>query len=313
MSCVPRFCDEEREAEVGAYREMTQIPRVALLTEFQVMKATACYLGEIANCMIGWPLKAVRERNVHAGCVVISMVLPLAVLHVGGLSFVSGFSFMRQQLIYKLWSVYGLAMIVLRYLFKVHRFTHSVMYRAVAEKCGLILPVLWHSVSNLLVFACLSVCAGTFIAGLFGKAGVFFAACVHTQATIIKRFLPKPLEQDSAVQEPLSRLLVLFALAVHLTYGQLRQVLLMIEFEFGCAFARWILMSLTFPTFYDKLRSSVAALRASSKFEESLLLRFPAEAFAMAVASLVLVGPAANSAAIAATTLFSYVAAQLTV
>ena len=288
---VPRFCDEEKEAEVGAYREMAQIPRVALLTELQVMRATVCYVREIANCLIGLPLKAMKERDLHAGCVVASIVLPLAVLHVGGLSFVSGFSFMKQQSIYKLWSVYGLAMIVLRYLFKVHKFTHIVIYRSVAEKRSVILPVLWHSVSNLLVFACLSVCCGTFIAGLFGKAGVFFAACIHTQATIIKKFLPKPLEQDSVVQEPLSRLLVLFALAVHLTYGELPQVLLMIQFEFGCAFARWLLMSMTSDSsaFYNKLRSNVDALRANSKFEESVLVRFPVEAFAMAVASLVLV------------------------
>ena len=295
---VPRFSDCERDAELQAYKAMSSIPEVIFLSEVQVLKAVGCFISQIGRCIFGLPIRAFREFR-YSITLFLSMLIPLCLVHAAGFSFCSGFEFARQQPIYKLWSIYGLLWVVISYLAKVHKQTHLILRSSIANNNNLLLPVFWHSVSNLLIFVCLSIDAGTFIAGLFGKAGLFFTACVQTQGIILKKFLPKPLNPDPAAREPSHRLLVALAVAVHLTCGgNLRDIAFFIELDWACALARWVVLSMTSDGigFYEHLRETVNSFTQECRggvvpFEKSIIFRIPIEAFAMAVISLSLLGP----------------------
>lgn len=273
------------------------------MSEIHVLKAMACFLSQIGRCIFGLPIRAFREFRSDNGrysiALVLSMLIPLCLVHATGFSFCTGFEFCRQQPIYKLWSIYGLLWVVISYLAKVHKQTHLILRSSIANNNSLLLPVFWHSVSNLLIFICLSVDAGTFIAGLFGKAGLFFTACIQTQGIILKKFLPKPLTPDPAAREPSHLLLVALAVAVHLTCGgNLRDIAFFIELDLACTLARWVVVSMTSDgiSFYEHLRETVNSFAQECRgtvvpFEKSIIVRVPIEAFAMSVVSLALLGP----------------------
>ena len=307
---IPKFSDEEKDAELNAYKEMSHIPQVTLLTELHVTRALVCHLLQISRCLISLPLSLLRgfgtPEHKHAFAIVLSEVLPLAALLAAGVDFAWGFELMKRQTIYKLWAVYTLLMIVLKFAFKMHKHTHLIIRGAIRENRSIILPILCHSFSNGFLFICYSISNGTYLAGLFGKAQLFFSACLHIQAIITKKYLPKVLEQNPSISEPIYRTLILFALAFHLTYGEWQQVLMMIEFECGCALGRWLLTSLTedAPKFYNAVKTGAAGLmwesaHNDSRFDESMLVLIPSEAFAMCVASMMLMGPLVNTIGLA--------------
>lgn len=324
QNLIPKFSDEEKDSELQAFGDMSQIPRVTLFTELHVTKALVCHLLQISRCIISLPLSLLRgfgtPEHKAAFAIVASEVIAMAAVLAAGLDFSWGFELMKRQTIYKLWAVYTLLMIVLKFAIKMHKFTHLVIRGAIRENKSIVLPILCHSFTNLFLFMCYSVSNGTYLAGLFGKSQLFFSACIHIQAIITKKYLPKVLDQNPCISEPINRTLMLLALAFHLTYGNWRQVLMMIEFEYGCAFGRWMLTSLTEDStkFYDAVRTGTLRLiwesaHNDSRFDESMLVLIPSEIFAMSVVSMMIMGPLQNTIALGGIVVGVWIVAPLLV
>lgn len=301
----PAFHDDDKENDINALNQMKNIPKVAILSEWHVTRALLVHLVLIGRFVVLLPMSLLKFAKTpeykHNFAIFASMVISFAGLHYIGVDFEWGFTLMKTQTIYKLWAVYTLLMIVLKYAFRVHRFTHLIIRGAIREGRSLILPIFWHSVSNALLFVCYSISNGTYLAGLFGKSTLFFSACIHIQAVIAKKYLPKILEQAPAVAETTRRVLMIIAIVFHLSYGEFSKITMMIGFEYGCAFARYFLTAMCEDSEKFWLAVKDGASNAiwefkhnDAKFDDSLLVNVPSEIFAMCVVSMALMGPEFN-------------------
>jgi len=225
---------------------------------------------------------------------------------------------MRTQNIYKLWAAYTLAKVVMRFIVKPHMFTHQMVRGAVRSGSffGLIIAIVLHAISNMVQFSLYAVVNGCYLAGLYGKAHLFFSACFHIQAVIAKKYFPKPLEGPPTIDEPVARIVNLIAVLYHFGDGPIAQVALMVEYEFIWALLRFFLLALTedgAKLLGNMRRASAAAIwqfqNGDLRFESSLIVLYPFEIFAMTFLNLLLRGRyLARGVVLGIVALFAFVA-----
>lgn len=304
---APVFSDEDKAAESEAYNVMINIPKVSLMTEFQVLKSACVHICQIGRMLIHGPIAVLRVNDTpeykHNLAIVISMTLAIGGMYALGLGFDSGLEFVRWQKLYKLWSLYSISQLLIAAGMKIQVHSHRMIRGAIRRKTSMILPVIIHTFSNLLLFASYSLANGTLLGGLYGKKKMVLSVCVRTYTLMLKKYLSGFFGITTVIDEPVSRLRVLFAVVSHLSQGNLADVRLLVEFEAVSMCLKFFLTAMTENSveFYESLRASASSvawefLHNDVPFGESILAIFPVEVFGMIVISLILTGPALRSA-----------------
>lgn len=302
-SYAPIFNDNDKEIEESAYEAMKYIPVMPFFVEWQMLRAIYVTFIVTAQNLIILPISLLKvklsdPRYKHSIAIFSSMVLSFCAIYFSGLSFDSGLQLMKAQSIYKLWAVYTLCMIVGKYLARIHTFTHKIIRGAIRKNRSIFFPIIVHALSNLLYFAYFSIVNGTYIAGLYGKASLFLSACIHIQAVIAKKFLPKVVEGSPIITQTSQRLSAIIALAHHMYLGPIEEVKLMIYFELGCSLCKSLLASLTedSPKYMKAMKGGADAviydfLENNSRIENSFIALAPTEIYSIIVVFLILQGP----------------------
>jgi hypothetical protein len=126
---------------------------------------------------------------------------------------------------------------------------------------------------------------------------MWLSACFHIQAVIAKKYFPKPLEGPPTREEPVARAVVLVAVLYHFGGADVAQVALMWQFEFVWAIARFALLALTedgielyqlMKTAHGDITNQIKS--GADRFEESAVVIYPFEIFALIFLNLLLRG-----------------------
>ncbi|KAH0793247.1 hypothetical protein GPJ56_002805 [Histomonas meleagridis] len=305
MEIIPHFDDLDKEKDIKAYEGIKNIPSITVLSEFKVMQALMAHLSIITGNIVRLPLQLLKYKSTpefkNSFALLASIIIAFLGIYFAGLDFDSGLELMKTQTIYKLWAVYTLFQIVIKFLMKVHSYTNKMIRGAIRENKSMIIPILVHSLSNALIFGCYSIYNGCYLAGLYGKKNIMFSASVHIQAIVMKKFFPKIAENNIA-SESILRLVMIFSIADHLRVGTVGEVKEIIIYQYICCFARFFLTSISedadkLRKLYDEgLKDIFAQLNGAKVREElSIMQTFPSEAFTLTVLFLIVQGPFVNS------------------
>lgn len=308
MYVIPNFDERDKEKEIVAYDQIKNMPRDVLYFHLKVFQSFYVLLIIICRNIVMIPFfffkskgdKSPQAKNVKS--FIISMLCSFTIIYGMGLDFDSGLELMKIQTIYKLWAVYALFQIIIKFMMKVHAFTHKIIRGAIRQEKSLILPILLHSFSTCLLFGCYSIYNGCYLSGLYGKKNIMFSAAIHIQAIIAKKYLPKVLETPPAINEPINLIVLLLSIIDHLRIGNLYEIKDIIIYQFACLFIRFFLTTLTedSPKFYKSLSEGVNSIYSqfqgnSERTDSSLMLGFPSEVFSVSLLFLLVQGPFINS------------------
>lgn len=309
MFFVPNFDERDKEKEIAAYDQISQIPKYILQYHLKVFQSFFVLLIILCSDIVKFPyviFKSIRDRSQQSKNVIaisFSLITTLVLFKLFGIDFDSGLRLMNAQSIYKLWAIYTLFQIIIKFLMKVHVFTHKAIRGAIRKGEKLYIPILLHSLSNALLFGCYSIYNGCYLAGLYGKKNIIFSASIHIQAIIAKKFFPKILETPPVINESINLFVLLFAVVDHLRVGRLSKIKDLVLYHFVCLFVRFVLTALTEDSskFYKSVCDGAASVCAqfhgsAERTDSSLMLTFPSEVFYLSMFYLFDMGPVFNSA-----------------
>ncbi|OHS96517.1 hypothetical protein TRFO_09901 [Tritrichomonas foetus] len=290
MNTFCPFHDDDKETEIKATKSLSYIIPMTL-AEFHVERSLLVYLTMISRNLLFLPFQFLggignSQQFKYCFSIIVCTALTFAIPYSLGFSLNSGLTMLRKQSYYKLWAMYTLFFIVLRHLIKIHRHTHKIIRGAIRQNRFLLIPILLHTLSNLMIFGTYNIYIGTYLAGQYGKTGLFISACLHIQAVIAKKYLPKILEIPPQFNEPTNRMVLIFSIAHHLATGKRGPVITLLAFEYGFAFARFFLTSLTedagkvYKTLKDGANYAFYQfVHNDATFDESLIANVPIEVF----------------------------------
>jgi hypothetical protein len=308
-----RFSADEQGREEFAFKQVSKIPEITFISEYLVTRTLLLHLTLVAQHVILLPIwthvaffksQFNSRESRHTLGIYLSFAITLGLTFVLPVSYDAAFDLMKTQSIYKLWAVYALVKIVVRHAIKMHKFGHRVLRGAVRTDSFplFLVGVGVHTAITTLYFYLFALYNACYLAGLCGKSKLFFSACVHIQAAILKKWLPKVTESPPAVEEPCQRMVLWVAVLYHLTSGAFSEIVMMIGFEYVATFGRYFLCSFTEDAskWYEALRKGADAQvlqfqRNDSRLDASLIVQIPTEMFAVGVASLIFKGPLFNS------------------
>ena len=311
MHCISKFNDEEKEQEIKSEKLLSYVIPMTF-GEIHVIRAMIVFATMISQFIVVYPYTLISNIGKSpeykaAFATYMSMFLACVFLYFLRFDIDSGLIMLRSQSFYKLWAVYTLFFIVLRFLNRIHKHTHRIIRGAIRSGHSLVIPILLHTISTMMISGSYCVYVGAYLAGLYGKAILFISACLHIQAVIAKKYFPKVLETLPHYNETINRFVMLFAIGNHLSDGLFSQIYLMVVFEYSFAFVRFFLTSITEDSkkVYLSLKCGSQSLcyqyiHNDDPFEQSIIMNAPIESFVVLTIFLMKQGPMLNVYVIAA-------------
>lgn len=317
MNSVPPFLDSDKDTDNQAF---ATIPYVipTIFSEIHVLRCLFVYLTMIANQIVFFPLEIIARikqinepRHKYALCVFICWLITFLIPVVFQIPLEISLSIILNQKFYKIWKFFTLMFIVQRFLAKVHVHTHKILRGAIWQGKSLFFPIVIHTISNTLILFAYDIYFGAYLAGLYGKAGLFVSACLHIQALVAKKFLPKVLDYPPNYTLPTERLVMIFSIVLHLRQGTFDKVYQLILFEYGFALLKSFLVSISEDSqnFYEALKYGADGAffrfyNGEHSIAGSIMVNFPIEVFSIVTLLLIVKGPIFNSMCIAGVVLF---------
>ena len=298
---IPSFESNDDKIYTEAYQSMNYIFKYPFSCEFEIIKGIFVYLIYIFRHFLTIPLKLISYKNknsfefLNLFSILMSVIISYGFVLATGFTLETSLNIIKNQKLYKIWAIYTIFLIVGKFLTKTNRQTHLLIRGAIKSNNSIFLPIILHSLSNFLNYSYLNIIISTHLAGFGGKNGLFLSACLHIQAVFLKKFLPKAAESTAFNNEIQNRLLVIFSLIFFSTYENIFNGILILIFEYGSAFLRFFLVSLTSDSikFIDflKFESKEYLLQVKgspSNINNSLFFNIPHESFALILISLII-------------------------
>lgn len=325
MNSVPPFLDGDKEADAQAF---ATVPYVipTIFSELHVFRCIFVYLTMIANQIVFFPLELIARiklmndpRHKYALCVFICWLITFLIPVVFRIPLEISITIILNQKFYKIWKFFTLMFIVQRFLAKVHIHTHKILRGAIWQGKSLFFPIIIHTISNFLILFAYDIYFGSYLAGLYGKPGLFISACLHIQALVAKKFLPKVLDYPPNYTLPAERLIVLFSILLHLRTEPFGKVIGLITFEYSFVLIKSFLVSISEDSkeFYEQLKFGADGAffrfyNGEHSISGSIIVNFPIEVFSIFTLLLIVKGPFINSICIlAAVLLFAFVGSAI--
>ena len=275
------------------------VVKVTFCTEFYVWKLVFFYLSALGAFFIRLPLQLFRftksPEHKHELAVFLSFIICYPLLRLFGLDLHWGTRIIASHSVWKVWSVYTALMVALKFLLKVNKFTHQMIRGAVRSNTSILLPSICHAASDGLSYWCLNAIIGTYLGGVFRPTPIFVAVCWHVQGALAELFFPELLSTNPCEREALSRMIMLASLLVYSTRGNVLDIVLQPILEFSYAIIRYFIVSLS-----DDAEKFFRSVQCPPTTADSIILRFPLEAFAVCILATILAGPPTQSAALTA-------------
>lgn len=326
MNAITLFNEVDKETDVAAYNTVPYIIPT-LFAEIHVLRSLFVFLSMIAGNIVIYPFQLIRNLGnlkdpqcKYAACIFLSTLFPFVIPFLLGYDVELALDFVKGQKFYKIWAIYTLFFIIQKFLVRVHVHTHKIIRGAIREGKSVVVPTLLHSISNFFILFAYNVYSGTYLAGLYGKAGIFISACLHIQAVVTKKYLPKVLDIPPQFSFPTARIVLIYSIALHLSMGEFSQVIALIEFEYIFVTIKMFLTALSEDSANVYQTLKVGADMAFYQFshndapiDDSIIANVPIEVFAINTLFLLAKGPIMNTAVIAGVVLFFAIVGRLVV
>ena len=304
-SLTPQFLDEDAAADAQAYELAPQSFFFPFKAEWAIAQGIFSQLALAARDLVITPLTIFKpgvSRETKCYSIMVSVALFLAFGFVAFLKIDMNkmVSWLSTQKYYKLWAYYTIMYITQKYIPKMHSFCHSQIRGSIRAKKGIsIFAILVNAVSYTLLYMHQTLYIGTFVAGL-GKDKTFFSTVLHNQFIYYKKFVPKATEGNPFIVESLNRIVAMFAfIYIYIMLnGFSHNLVLLVSFEYGCAYIRFFLISLTDDgeNFLEKITKlanqaiDYLSGKQSVPTNETVYLTSPHEGIALLFAVLLLQG-----------------------
>jgi len=288
---VPSFDPSDEKGDFDALNSVSQILTFPFSLELEVFKGLFIHLIIICRNLVLFPIRAVfpakrSHEYYHMLSVLISLVISATFVKVSNFGLGECLDLIKKQKVYKIWAIYTIFIIVGRFFLRIHKFTHQIIRGAIRKNKNLIIPIILHSVSNFLNFQSYNIIISTHIAGVGGKHNLFFSACLHIQAIYTKKFVAKITDPSVYLTEIQNRLIIWFSFAYHALTQDFGEILMLVLFEYGFAFSRFLLASIS-PDCNKLLEYMQAESRESNRqirggqstFQNSLFINITHESF----------------------------------
>lgn len=304
MYLCPPFLDSDKEQDTKAYSLVSKIIPT-IFSEFYVIILLFINLTSIARNIVFLPFqilfnitKISTPQYKYACCVTLCMLISYAIPTYFHIDLEISTFIITHQSFYKIWAIYTLFFIIIRFLYRVHKHTHRILRGAIREGKLLIVPVFLHTLSDLFMIFSYDVYIGTYLSGQYGKPGLFISACLHIQAVITKKYLPKILEVPPENNMAINRMVLVYAVTHHLSEHQFGKMSQLIAFEYLFVFIRLTLTALT-EDCDDVLSSlkngvrwySYQFVHNEASAEDSAIMNLPLEHFTVLTMIMITKGP----------------------
>lgn len=317
MNSVPPFLDADKDGDFQAFSTLPLIIPT-IFSEIHVFRCLFVYITMIARQIIFFPIDLIRKMNDRNEprykyslsifiCWLIAFLIPV----VFRLPLEISLDIILGQSFYKIWKFYTLVFILQRFLAKVQIHTHKVIRGAIWGNKSLFFPIVLHTICNILILLSYDFYFGSFLAGLYGKSGLFVSALLHIQALVTKKFLPKVLDYPPNYTMPCDRLVMIFAILVHIRNHPFEKVYGIIIFEYFFAFVKFFLVSISPDSVgmhhslkYGADSAFIRFRNGEESVSDSVITNFPIEVFSIITLLLIVNGPLVNSLCILGAVLF---------
>lgn len=308
MNSIAPFNEVDRESDINAFKTISSVIPM-IFAEVHVFRSLFVYLTMIAGNIVIYPFQLIKgignlndPQYKYGLCIFICIVLTFVIPLLLGYDSEDSLDFVRTQKYYKIWAIYTLFFIIQRFLARVHVHTHKIIRGAIREGKSVFFPIVLHCISNFLILFSYNVYSSTYLAGLYGKKNIFISACLHIEAIIAKKYLPKVLDYPPQFTMPVERLVLLYSILLHVTMGNIRQLIPLIGFEYLFVFFKFFLTAISedSTSVYQCLKIGADSAfyqfnHNDANIDDSIILNVPIEVFSISTLFLIAKGPTYNT------------------
>ena len=250
-SLTPNFLENDAPGDALAYELVPRSPIYPLIAEKSVAKGVIYQLSLAARDILVIPFAmfapgAKKESRKYAFASAVSLFSAFFILNYFKLTVDNIFTWLAKQKYYKLWALYTIIYISSKFVPKLHSFAHSAIRGGIRANGFMLGPILVNILADVYLFIHQIFVIGTFVAGIHGKQGYFFSAVMHDQFIYYKKFIPKATEGNPFLTESLNRIYAFFSVLLMINEkGFTSESLVILGFEYGFMYGRFLLLSLT--------------------------------------------------------------------
>lgn len=241
---TPPLNDEDAAADIETYERLKDIVLYPFHIEYLAFKGVLIQLFFATRDFLLLPIFLIKPskdplKTQYNSVVALGLIITCAIMHIFSITIEDAVEIISQQKIYKIWAIYTIVIIMVRYTPKMHNMGYQAIRGALRLKKSLVGPLITKIVADSFEYFLLTLQAGTLIAGSGGKNNLFLSAVLHIEFIVFKKFIPKASDGNPLVFEATNRILMGIAVLNHWQFAKYNECYVLIFCEYFFAMIRF--------------------------------------------------------------------------